>query len=99
MNGKHKEAKDQIDTVLAVGIRDAQLFYHAGLIALKSKDRKTALHYLKRTLETNPVSDVSDAARRELSRLGYQWDAVKLEPFGGGKLFLQGIQCARRSGS
>ena len=72
VNGKHKEAREQIDMVLAVGIRNAKIFYHAGLIALKSKDRKTAVHYLKRTLETNPVSEVSDAARRELSRLGHR---------------------------
>jgi hypothetical protein len=40
------------------------------MIALQSGDRKTAIRYLKKTLETNPVSEVSDVARRELSRLG-----------------------------
>jgi tetratricopeptide (TPR) repeat protein len=72
VNGKNKEAQEQIDAVLAVGIRDAQIFFHAGRIALKLKDRITSVHYLKRTLETNPVSDISDAARRELSRLGHR---------------------------
>jgi tetratricopeptide (TPR) repeat protein len=70
VNGRNKEARRQIDIALAVGIRNAEVFYHAGMIALQSGDRKTAIRYLKKTLETNPVSEVSDVARRELSRLG-----------------------------
>jgi tetratricopeptide (TPR) repeat protein len=71
LNGKHQEASKQIGTALAVGIRDAKIFYHAGLIALKSRDREAAVRYLKQAIETNPLSEISDAAREELSRLGY----------------------------
>ena len=42
MNGQNEEALKQIDTALAVGIRDAKIFRHAREIALAAGDRPTA---------------------------------------------------------
>jgi tetratricopeptide (TPR) repeat protein len=42
VNGQNEEALKQIDTALAVGIRDAKISRHAGEIALAAGDRPTA---------------------------------------------------------
>lgn len=47
VNGRDKEARQQIEAALAVGVRDAKIFGHAGEIALKLGDQATAAHYLK----------------------------------------------------
>jgi Tfp pilus assembly protein PilF len=47
VNGQIAEARKQIESALAVGIRDATLFRHAGEIALKMGDIPAAEHYLK----------------------------------------------------
>jgi Flp pilus assembly protein TadD len=61
------EARKQIETALAVGIRDARLFLHAGVIALKSGDRAAAERYLKQSAELN--SEDSEQARNTLAGL------------------------------
>jgi len=50
VNGQDAEARKQIDAALAVGIRDAKLFVHAGEIALKSGDRLAAERYLRQSV-------------------------------------------------
>jgi tetratricopeptide (TPR) repeat protein len=67
VNGQDVEARKQIETALAVGIRDAKLFRHAGVIALKSGDRATAERYLKQSVELN--SSDSEQARSTLASL------------------------------
>jgi len=52
-NGQDVEARKQIETALAVGIRDARMFRHAGVIALKSGDRVAGERYLKQAVELN----------------------------------------------
>jgi Tfp pilus assembly protein PilF len=52
-NGQDIEARKQIETALAVGIRDARMFRHAGVIALKAGDRVAGEHYLKQAAELN----------------------------------------------
>ena len=47
------EARKQIETALAVGIRDAKLLLHAGEIALACGDSDAARRYLKQSLELN----------------------------------------------
>ncbi|MGA8619037.1 MAG: tetratricopeptide repeat protein [Candidatus Sulfotelmatobacter sp.] len=42
VNGQDAEARKQIETALAVGIRDSKIFAHAGEIALKLGDRAAA---------------------------------------------------------
>jgi tetratricopeptide (TPR) repeat protein len=46
-NGQYEEARRRIETALAVGVRDATLFQHAGEIALKCGDRVASERYLK----------------------------------------------------
>jgi len=65
-NGQYEEAKGQMQKALSVGIRDAAFFYHAGVIASKLNDRSAAQGYFKGSLDLNPVSTVSAAARQEL---------------------------------
>ena len=67
VNGQDIEARKQIETALAVGIRDARLFHHAGVIALKSGDRAAAERYLKKSAELN--SEDSEQARNILAGL------------------------------
>jgi tetratricopeptide (TPR) repeat protein len=66
-NGQYEEARRQIETALAVGIRDAKLFRHAGEIALKSGDPVAAERYLKESVELNTLD--SEQARTTLASL------------------------------
>lgn len=68
-NGKYAEARRQIEAALAVGIRDAQLLYHAGAIALKAHDPLAAARYQQQSLAANPLSEVAGPARKALARL------------------------------
>jgi tetratricopeptide (TPR) repeat protein len=49
--GNYAEARTQIEKALAVGIRDARFFLHAGEIALKQGDRAAAEKYLRQAEE------------------------------------------------
>jgi tetratricopeptide (TPR) repeat protein len=64
-NGQYIEARKQIETALAVGIRDAKMFRHAGEIALKSGDPAAAERYLKAAVELNTLG--SEQARIALA--------------------------------
>lgn len=66
-NGEHKAARDEIEKVLAVGIRDPKIFYHAGIIAQKNGDHQQAEKYLQQSLELAGQSELSDVARTALS--------------------------------
>jgi tetratricopeptide (TPR) repeat protein len=66
-NGQYTEAWKQIETALAVGIRDAKIFCHAGEIALKSGDHAAAERYLKESAELNTLG--SEQARITLASL------------------------------
>jgi tetratricopeptide (TPR) repeat protein len=68
VNGQDAEARKQLDTALAVGIRDARLFAHAGEIALKSGDRAAAERYLRQSVSLH--ANGSEQARVLLARLG-----------------------------
>jgi tetratricopeptide (TPR) repeat protein len=68
-NGQYKDARVQIDRALATGIRDAQLFYHAGKISYVLKEQAASEHYLRESLDLNPSSEVSAAAREALEKL------------------------------
>lgn len=67
VNGQDQEARNQIEAALAVGIRDAKLFRHAGEIALKSRDLASAERDLKQSVEMK-TSD-SEQARVTLASL------------------------------
>jgi tetratricopeptide (TPR) repeat protein len=66
-NRQYIEARWQIESALAVGIRDAKLFRHAGEIALKSGDPVAAERYLKESVELNTLG--SEQARTTLASL------------------------------
>ena len=68
-NGQYAEARQQVGRALAVGVRDARFFYHAGAIAWKLNDRDTAEHYLRESLETNAHSLYASASREMLAVL------------------------------
>ena len=69
-NGKHAEAQRAIDEALGVGVRDAAILYHAGVIASKLKQKAKAGDYLRQSLDLDPVSEVARPAREALARLG-----------------------------
>ena len=68
-NGQYAEARQQVERALAVGVRDARFFYHAGAIAWKLNDRDTAEHYLRESLQTNAHSLYASASREMLAVL------------------------------
>jgi tetratricopeptide (TPR) repeat protein len=68
-NGRHSEARAQIEQALAIGLRDADMYYRAGVIAAGQRDRASARRYLRQSLEISAVSEHGAAARRTLRRL------------------------------
>jgi tetratricopeptide (TPR) repeat protein len=66
-NGQYADARKQIETALAVGVRDAKILRHAGEIALKSGDHAAAERYLKESVELNTLG--SEQARISLASL------------------------------
>jgi tetratricopeptide (TPR) repeat protein len=69
--GRYDEARAASDRALALGTPDAQLHYHAGLIAAAQGDAARATTHLRRALELNPHFDLLQAeeARRTLAAL------------------------------
>jgi tetratricopeptide (TPR) repeat protein len=70
MNGQPAEARRQIEKALAVGTRDAALFYHAGVIEAASGERIAAMRCLQQSLDLDPTSEAAEAARRALATSG-----------------------------
>jgi tetratricopeptide (TPR) repeat protein len=66
-NGEDREARKQIETALAVGIRDAKLFRHAGEIAVGAGDRAAAEKYLQLSADLNTAESLQ--AKATLARL------------------------------
>ena len=66
-NGQYDDARKQIETALAVGVRDAKIFRHAGEIALKSGDKAAAERYLQESADLNSTG--SDQAKVTLASL------------------------------
>ena len=58
VNGQDAEARKQIETALAVGIRDASLFRHAGEIAAGMGDAFAAEGYLKQSGDLSAMGSV-----------------------------------------
>ena len=65
-NGRLSEAKTEMDKALAVGIRTAASFYHAGTIAAAAGDATAARKYWEQSLSTCSTSAVADSARARL---------------------------------
>ena len=67
VNGQSGEARKRIEAALAVGIRDAKLFRHAGEITLQCGDKLMAQRYLQQSAELNTGD--SELARTKLAAL------------------------------
>jgi tetratricopeptide (TPR) repeat protein len=67
VNGQYSEARKQIEAALAVGIRNAKMFRHAGEISLKAGDKSAAERYLRQAADLNPHG--SDHAQTTLAGL------------------------------
>ena len=70
-NGKFQEAADAISHALSQGTRDAQLFFHAGMIYERVGDSAKARGYLQQALATNAHFSIlySEKAVETLARL------------------------------
>jgi tetratricopeptide (TPR) repeat protein len=68
-NARYEDAQKQIIAALAVGVREAKFFYHAGVIAAKLHDDASAVGYFKQSMELNPSSDTAAVAREALQQL------------------------------
>jgi tetratricopeptide (TPR) repeat protein len=77
LNGQDQEALKHVNTALAVAIRDAKIFRHAGEIALATGDHKAAEGYLRQAAELKAPG--SEEARVTLARLS-QPQAARMEP-------------------
>jgi tetratricopeptide (TPR) repeat protein len=62
-NGKFQEAADAIFHALSQGTKDAQLFFHAGMIYESLGDSAKAKNYLRQALATNPHFNILNAEK------------------------------------
>ncbi len=67
-NGNYAEARTQIEKALAPGIRDANIFFHAATICSRLNDGLATRQYLEKSLQANPVSEVSSEVRDMLAK-------------------------------
>jgi tetratricopeptide (TPR) repeat protein len=67
-NGQYAEAEQQMEKALDIGTRDAVLYYHAGAIEGALGNRAAASGYFEQSLDLNPTSEVSEAARRSVNQ-------------------------------
>jgi tetratricopeptide (TPR) repeat protein len=70
-NGNDEQAQMYMDQALALGTRDARLYYHAGMIAYALHQDDQAREYLEQALAINPHFSILDAdlARATLETL------------------------------
>ncbi|MGA8233470.1 MAG: tetratricopeptide repeat protein [Candidatus Acidiferrales bacterium] len=68
-NGRNQDAQKQIALALAVGVREAKIFYHAGTIAANLGDDAAATRYLGQAVELDPTSESAAASREALQKL------------------------------
>ncbi len=70
-NGKFDEARKVMKEAMRLNTKDAQIFYHAGMIEIETGNLKLAKNLLQKALDLNPSFDVlqSDKAKLSLSSL------------------------------
>jgi Flp pilus assembly protein TadD len=69
-NGRHDEARRQVERALAVGIKDPEILFHAGVIASRLGDRAQSSKYYRECLDASPSPETAAAARKGLGRAG-----------------------------
>ena len=62
-NDQHAQAANSIERALVSGLKDATVWYHAGMIHAKNGDAEKALGYLKKAIELNPYFNSKNAAQ------------------------------------
>ncbi len=69
--GDFEQAKKVILEAMRLKTKDARIFYHAGMIEKALGNRKEAIKYLEKALQTNPAFDLIQAekARKALEEL------------------------------
>jgi Tfp pilus assembly protein PilF len=75
-NGQYAEADQQVEKALAIGTRGAVLYYHAGAIEAAFGKKVEASHYMQASLDLDPMSEVSEAARRAITQfpVSQKWE-------------------------
>ena len=63
-NSQYQDADDAVQKAIAVGIQSAQIFDHAGHIALKLNHSADAAKYFLLCIQTNPTSEYAVDARK-----------------------------------
>ena len=78
-NGRLQEARDAMRKALALGTKDARLFFHAGMIERGLGNAADASTYLQLALSTNPNFHLlqADVAKRTLAKLGSEKNAKR----------------------
>ena len=73
-NGNFREAEELMEKAMALGTRDAMLFYHAGMIARALGDNQNARNLLQQALTINPHFSIlhSYEARQAMNALQAQ---------------------------
>jgi len=69
VNGQDTQARQQVETALAVGVRDPKLFLHAGAIAQTLRNIPAAENYLKKSADLKGAE--SERARTLLASLRF----------------------------
>ena len=68
-NGEYSQAELEIQRAHAVGIQSEQIFYHAGLIAIKLNKQADAARYFEALLQLNASSEFAKDARSQLATM------------------------------
>jgi len=63
-NAHYQDAYDAVQKAIGVGIQSAQIFHHAGHIALKLNHSADAAKYFLLCIQTNPTSEYAADARK-----------------------------------
>ena len=64
--GRHDDARREVERALGVGVRDAEILYHAAVIAAAQGDAAAAADFARRSLDANPHSRAAADARAML---------------------------------
>ena len=67
--GELKPAADAMEKALALGTQDAELFYHAGMIAQRRGNAGRAVVFLEKALAANPRYSHANTVRKTLESL------------------------------
>ncbi len=66
-NARYQQAAATIQRALRTGTQDAQLFYHAGMIFVRTGNTNKAREYLERALKTNPYFNPTETETARLT--------------------------------